>query len=237
MKFAPSQVVFSLLAFSNVVGKAEGGRYSGMFLTGTECRRCPTDNTDRRHLLIEDGIAILDNEGWDTYKEKCKNFEFDLVGYVESHFYLVAKPKADAIDGGCETIVFHADDLGKGPIEKQVLKVGSGQVDSLDMSHLATRQFSDLAKTFDQVGVNGAYDLFLNNCADFVWDFLQRLDVTFTSEFLEYLEYAKARLHKHGDSLVQVMKGNTEIIEDDAEYKALIDSLFESVLNRKMAGL
>ena len=140
----------------------------------------------RRALMDDAGVSYdraLEETTWQTYKETCNGFDYELSLLVDSHLYLIAHPSDEGVAAGCKPLAFHsttskrvdindadADVAVDATHEKQILQIDARENDGEDEENgvyaiveafakdngisLGKHSFVDIAQAYDKAEAN-----------------------------------------------------------------------------------
>ena len=175
---------------------------------------------DGRRTLLTTSSTMNDEE-WLEYKENCNSYMYDLYGVVDRHMFLVAQPKEDAIEAGCEEVYFHSseDKDGTGTNIKFVaIKHDHDEVTEEALEGglwkfgASSFQFVELSSAFDVADANAPgkvkYNIAFNNCGDFGKNFLMELGQGVDKEFTNFV--VNNLLDAYGNDVITEIRNNEE---------------------------
>jgi len=191
--------------------------------------------------LMDAGGSVMSKEAWQTYNEKCSEFEFELGLLVDTHLVLIAMPHTEeAMAAGCAPLLFHAKmTANEGPHQKEVVVLESTEEEVATILEeesikFRTHQFFNIATAYDLAGENApgaeGRDVILNNCGDFVSQFGAFLGLKWTPEVT--MEISQRLLKNGGDEFVKSIRGNEHFsalgVDEDVDDMELVRSLVDS---------
>jgi len=166
-----------------------------------------------RSLKTIDTVGSFAEE-WNSYQEICSNVLFSLSLFMSEHVYLIAS----ALSGNgnnqnelCDSLqpVFHHNvQLGK---DIFFLPADDSSMDS--RLYLGDYELHELVQAFDETSEPSEevpYDFVKNNCATFILEYVQALNIQFDSTAL--IQYAVDHLTSHQVN-IQAMKESSHFSE------------------------
>ena len=187
---------------------------------------------------------ILQGQEWEDFKAQCGKYEYDWKLFVDTHLYMLLKPTDEAVQAGCTNVVMHAHVPSKdgfGDFIKRVVKPGSAETTAMFQEGWENGVFPHrfpfalFADAFDAAqtnpsGTKKTHDIVLNNCGDFVMQFVDHMGIKAES-WVSVI--ADILLKEGGDLIIEdIMDSEVSLLKDDEAQVDAETLVFRLVASR-----
>ena len=216
----------------------------GLFQTcfNIECCR-----DTRRRLLGADVAFDGDEPEYREHLEKCGDYEYEALLFVDSHLHGVVSPKEEAMEAGCPFLVVHAVFEGTAPGRKEILFFDDKQSGEYLFADgklaegslpLGIFKLHELARAYDEAdaGSEASYDIVSNNCGSFMVDLATKLGLTVDTKVTSFV--ARRLIEDSGKQLAEMIRSNLKNLSpfgdrhllrgETATDEELVEALVES---------
>ena len=209
---------------------------------------------DRRQLKGSDTFFNGDEPEYQAHIEKCGEFDYDALLFVDDHLHGVISPKEEAVEAGCPFLVVHSRFEGPshGPARKEILffeDKESGETLfangglSQGSVQMGTFTLEQLARAYDEVDASEdeSYDIVKNNCGNFMVNLASKLDIKVNAEVTSFV--ARRLLQESGKQFVESIRNNVNLsflFQGDRRLRGDIatdEELVEALVDSHMEGL